>query len=289
MIDNGTKCPLGDSTTAEKPAKHIAGTKGEGQGIAKAAVTHAGRGEAGLSVLFAPGSRPSAADVAGLASATAPAGLAGFAISHRPDEPAPWLELLASGLAFDLSGLAPGEPAAPAPRVASIGMDQADASLPLEAIELIPGPHLAGGEAIVPIVRVHVGLGARLTELPGVAAVAWRPAGTWIEPAYFVRTVTAWLEGGAFPALGLTALVRSGSGELTTKGLAFFAGRELRLEPGLADNAAETAKLAVRLIHHIVEAGRDGALGPQVTTDGLKIEVGESGDGRFLEVRRSTR
>ena len=57
-------------------------------------------------------------------------------------------------------------------------MSEAEAGEPFEGVDLIPGPHLAGGEAILPMVRVHVALGARLAELPGVAAVAWRPAQT---------------------------------------------------------------------------------------------------------------
>jgi hypothetical protein len=256
--------------------------------IANAAVTHAGRGEAGLSLLFAPGSRPTVADVARLAGAAGPPrGLTRFAISHHPQEPATWSELLASGLTFDLSGLAPGECDAAGPRGTLIGMSEADVADDLEAVDLIPGSHLAGGEAILPIVRIHVALGARLAELPGVVAVAWHPARTWIAPSYFVSTVSAWLDGGAFPALGLTALTRTGDGGLATKGLAFFVGRELRIGPGVVATETDAAKLAIRLIHHIVEAGRDGALGPQVTADDLKLEVGESDDGRFLEVRRS--
>lgn len=276
-LDEGRK--TGDRTSQEPGARDW--------GIANAAVTHAGRGEAGLSLLFAPGSRPTAADVVRLAGAAVPSPCpTGFAVSHRPEEPATWLELLASGLTFDLAGLAPGEAVPLDAPGTMIGMPRPASDQRFEPVELVPGPHLAGGEAILPIVRVHVALAARLTELPGVSAVAWHPARTWIEPGAFVRMVSAWLEGGAFPALGLTALSRSDGGGLITTGLAFFVGRELRMEPGLAENAAEAAKLAVRLIHHIVETGRDEALGPQVTADGLGIIIGESGDGRFLEVRR---
>ena len=219
-------------------------------------------------------------------AAPANRGATGFAVSHRPEGDAGWLELLASGLTFDLSGLAPGQPEPPPPRAATIALGQGLPADNLEAVRLSPGAHLAGGESLLPIVRVHVALALALAELPGVAALAWHPARTWIEPAFFARTVSAWLDGGVFPALGLTALAATGEGGLVTEGLAFFVGRELKVPPGLAETEAKTAKLAMRLIDHIVEAGRDDAAGSYSTEQGQSIEVRESGDNRFLEVRR---
>jgi hypothetical protein len=218
--------------------------------------------------------------------ATANRGAIGFAVSHRPDDGAGWLELLASGLTFELTGLAPARPA-PLPRCGTvIGLPEELAADDVEAISLVPGAHLSGGEALLPIVRVHLALAATLSALPNLAAIAWHPAGTWMEPSYFERTVCAWLEGGVFPALGLTALESTSEGGLTTKGLGFFLGRELQMPGDLADNPAETAKLAMRLIHHMVEAGRDDAAGSYSTEQGQSIDVRESDDGRYLEAHR---
>jgi hypothetical protein len=270
-----------------KTGERIAETRGGGPGIANAAATHAGRTEAGLSLLFAPGRRPSADDVVRFAQGLPTnRGAAGFAVSHRPDDKAGWLELLASGLTFDLTGLLPAAPESLPECQTMIGFQDGAAVSEIDAVRLMPGAHLAGGEAILPIVRVHAALAANLAELPGVIAIAWHPARTWIEPDYFVRVVSAWLDGGVFPALGLTALTANDNGEFVTQGLAFFIGRELKVPGGIASSAAETAKLAMRLVHHMVEAGRDSAAGPYVTEQGQAIEVGECDDDRFLEVRR---
>jgi hypothetical protein len=261
---------------------------GGGSVIANAAATDAGRCESGISLLFRRGTRPTAADV-GRQAKVPPANraAAGFFISHRPDEGVGWLELLASGLTFDLSGLGPGGPASPPPLGTAIGLKEGLANESLEAVHLAPGGHLAGGEALLPIVRVHLALALALAGLPGLAAISWHPARTWIAPDFFERTVSAWLEGGVFPALGLTALVPTGTGNLLTEGLAFFIGRELQVPAGLAENDAETAKLAMRLIHHMVQEGRDHAAGTYSTEQGQSIEVRESGDDRYLEVCRS--
>lgn len=127
-----------------------------------------------------------------------------------------------------------------------------------EAIMLVPGPHLTGGGAMLPVVRVMMGLGSILTHVPGVRAVSWLPAATWMDPILFARMAEQWLGGGAFPALGLTALERRRDGTMESSGLAFFIGRECRFAPGLTASPTATAKLAVRVIHALVE-------GPPVT------------------------
>ena len=76
-----------------------------------------------------------------------------------------------------------------------------------------------------------------------------------MTPDYFRRTVGAWLDGGAFPALGLTALSRSPQGAMRSVGLNFFLGHELELAPLAGESAADTARMAVRLIHDLVENG----------------------------------
>ena len=48
-----------------------------------------------------------------------------------------------------------------------------------------------------------------------------------MAPAYFMSAVRAWLVGGAFPALGLTALREEQDGALHSEGLALFTGYEV--------------------------------------------------------------
>ncbi len=120
------------------------------------------RATAGMSLLFTAGSRPSVKEVErALAAQKAKSGAA--VISHDPGDDAGWLELLASGLTFDLAGLAP---AAGAPMIAPrhfFGSGERIDSAGLEAVTLAPGPHVAGGGAMIPLVRVLVGLVASLS------------------------------------------------------------------------------------------------------------------------------
>lgn len=224
-----------------------------------------------LSLLFAAGERPDSAAVARLA--TAAGGKAGgvpFAIAHDPGAGESWLELVALGLTFDCTGLSPGVGAPVAADGIMFGLDRTLLGEGLEAVSLEPGPHLRGGGALLPVVRVLAGLGAALCALEGVRAVCWSPAGTWMEPGYFVRLIDDWLDGGAFPALGLTGLVREPDGALHSTGLEFLIGQELLLEPRQGQSTADAARIAVRLIHELVARG---ALEESTTLTGPGGEV----------------
>lgn len=107
-----------------------------------------------------------------------------------------------------------------------------------------------------PVVRSLSVLAAHLVPLTGTRAVVWHPARTCNEPQYFRRSVLGWIEGGAFPGLGLTALVNRPDGGMESEGLAHFTGQELRLPPELARDGAEAAKVALRLLNWLVEHGR---------------------------------
>jgi hypothetical protein len=167
-----------------------------------------------------------------------------------PDEG--WIELLAQGMTFDCRGLAPG-PGAVLPEAGTLlGLG---AVPPGEALALLPGPHLAEGRGLLPVVRVLAGLGAALTRLPDVAAVCWNPAGSWMTPDYFRKVVSNWLGGGAFPALGLTTLKRERDGAMVSQGLALLIDQELRFEPDVELAPAQVARIAVRMIHDLSERG----------------------------------
>lgn len=207
-----------------------------------------------LSLLFPAGARPRVDEIDRLVAGPVREGI-GFTISHRPHPPEGWLELLAQGLTFDCTGLHPGESAPLPPAGQFYGLDPARAQEDLAAVTLAPGPHLTAGASLQPLVRMLAALGARMASLPNVVAVGWHPAETWIEPEYFARTVNEWLGGGAFPALGLTALHSREKGKLVSQGLKFLIGQEIELSVPAKIGPADAARLAVRLIHGLVESG----------------------------------
>jgi hypothetical protein len=244
-----------------------------------------------VSLLFARGRRPRAEAIRQLAEKQG-----GFSISLDPvvdsasgasgdaHEGEGWLELLANGLTFDLVGLAPGPRADPPPCVHGFALPADADAVVLDAITVRPGPHLAGGHTMTPVVRTLAWLGAELASLDRVEAVAWHAARSWCGARYFRDAVQRWIEGGVFPSLGLTALAMSPDGGMHSEGLALFVGQEIRLEPELmADNAAG-AKVGVRLIDLLVESGKVAA--PQTITgpDGQLLRLEPSANGHFVRV-----
>jgi hypothetical protein len=206
-----------------------------------------------LALLFAAGTRPAASDLVRLAQAANEE--PGFGIAHRPPDNEGWIELQALGLSFDCLGLVPTEPCALPSMVQLFELEPEIAGRKLEAIDLSPRPHLAGGERVLPVLRSMIGLGARLAALLEPVAVCWRPAGSWMAPDYFHRIASEWLSGGAFPASGLTSLERRDDGAIESRGLAWFTGQELLLKPVPEASAAETAQIARQLIDELVYAG----------------------------------
>ncbi|MGH6785255.1 MAG: hypothetical protein ACREBO_00350 [Novosphingobium sp.] len=237
----------------------------------------------GLSLLFAEGARPSAADVVRLAETRNER--FGFGIAFRPPDTEGWVELLVNGLSFDCTGLVPADPGENAPHHQSFGLPAAFVRQPFEAVTVRPGPHLSGGERLMPVIRGLVGLGAALARLDGVKALCWRPAGSWMEPGYYGRIAGEWLDGGAFPALGLATLERDAEGRLLSHGLAFLAGQELLLEPRPGASAAEAGKLAVRLIDDLVYSGPLTAAARYSGPGGEDLVAEPEAGGTLLRVR----
>jgi len=167
-----------------------------------------------------------------------------------------WLELLANGLTFDLTGLAP-QPSIEVPATAhTFGIAPGAETDAFQPVLVKPGPHLAAGGAMFPVVRTLAMIAANLAQLEGVKAVAWHPARAISEAGYFRTSVLRWIEGGAFPGLGLTALVPTDDGGLESEGLALFTGQELRMRPDVVMDRAEASKIALRLLNWLVEHGR---------------------------------
>ncbi len=238
-----------------------------------------------MSLLFEAGDRPAARDVERLL-VTEAARPGAASISHRPDDAQGWLELLASGLTFDLAGLNPveGAPVVAASQFFGSGT-RPDPAL-VEAVSLAPGPHLVGGGAMIPLVRVMVGLAVTLALGLRARAVCWHPAATWMEPAFFARIVRDWLSGGPFPALGLTAVAPNAVSGVNSVGLAFFTGQELTLEAKPGEERVDAVKLAVRLIDYFVRTGTLHELVEVAGPDGENLLAQPSPDGRRITVWR---
>lgn len=232
-----------------------------------------------LSLVFADGHRPDLDALSQLA-ADETAGFA-FMVSHAPAIETGWAELLAMGLTFDIAGLAPG-PAGPEPAQGTLlGLLEAPQG---EVVTLAVGPHLGDAAGMLPIVRVLAGIGVRLCSLPEVRSAVWRPASAWMTPTYFQKVVGKWLDGGAFPALGLTSLERDSDGSIYTRGLSLFTGQELRFAPDPRLGAADFARLGVRLIHALIDNDPLEVSHQFTGPDGEAVEVEPSADRAWLRV-----
>lgn len=227
-----------------------------------------GEGRILLSLVFAPGHRPDADSLARLAGSAESSPR--FSLSHIAPVGEGWAELLSMGLTFDCRGLAP---AAPAPLLADgalLGLEHPPAG---EAIGIGPGPHLADGAGMIPVLRVLTGLGVQLAALPGIQAVRWNPARCWMPADYFRKVVSSWLGGGVFPALGLTSLQRESDSAIVSVGLDLLVGQELRFESSANFAAADIARIAVRLIHALIETGPLHSAHDFVGPDGETLQV----------------
>jgi len=204
-----------------------------------------------------------------------------FACSHLPNPSEGWIELLASGLTFDCHGLPPAAPLVLPTHAALMGLEAQPKG---EGIALGPGPHLAEAVGMLPVIKQLAGIGAALAALPGATAVAWNPARCWMPASYFRKVIGNWLAGGPFPALGLTSLQRESDGSMQSVGLALFTGQELVFAPDRALGPADIARVAVRLIHALIEVEPLTAPHEFTGPDGEPIDVVPIRDGRQLRV-----
>lgn len=209
----------------------------------------------GVALLFAQGQRPTA-EAIDLLLEGLPVGRM-LSVGHRGDADQGCFELLCRGLSFDLQGLAPARPAAMPVVMQRLG--PGDDGLELEAVALVAGRHLQGGEHLSPVLRTHLDVALTLAGLPGLQAVIWAPSGVMMAPAHFMQAIGDWLEGGRFPAPGLVALLREEDGAVVSHGLSFFTPRQVRVE------AFETqAEIASALIARLADG--DGQV-PAWATD----------------------
>ncbi|MCX7283465.1 MAG: hypothetical protein NTX28_05355, partial [Novosphingobium sp.] len=143
-------------------------------------------------LLYEPSLLPGLKDLAANTS-----GASTFSVSHSPSADAGWVELLRDGLTFDVHGLA-GGPAQALPDIrAGVGMDPA-AHKDLAALLLAPGPHLAGAQRLLPVIRIAADLLADVARIGPATAIAWLPARLMVRTDLFVKAVRPWFDGGPF-------------------------------------------------------------------------------------------
>jgi hypothetical protein len=265
-------------------------------------------GPYGLFLLFARGKRPDRRAIKEFIAFNP-----SVAISHDPLETAPeyrveseeegrdqssstvantlsdkvWVELLRDGLTFDLAGLAPGE-ARPFPPVwHRFDLQELPTADEYEVLHLAPGHHLSGGERMMPVVKGMLGLARDLVDhFDELDAVVWPASMSAIGHQFFESLITAWLDGGPFPALGLTAFRETADGALQSEGLDFWIDQELRIEPPLAHDKVSATRLGVRLINQLVLVGGVASSERVVAPDGTGLVMRPSRNGKFVRVWR---
>lgn len=243
---------------------------------------------AALHLLYPAGSRPCSDSLRASLNETSR-----LSISHEPDDAevrqgSKWVELLCDGLTFDLRGLAPGPPSAAVEIRHRFGLPGEFQTAALEWLTLMPGPHLQGGEATLPIVRGWMDVGHLLgSAIDGTAAYVWGPAGSAMSPDVFSRLVDAWLGGGAFPALGLTGFREEPDGSLRSDGLAFFTGQEFVIEGRLAADKVLATQLGARIVNEMVASGPIGKAEQFSGLDGATIVIEPTEDAAVLRVHSS--
>lgn len=201
-------------------------------------------------LLFGQDGRPAADALAELAAAPD-----GFTMLNAATAPPGTAELLRDGLTFDVAGLAPTAPLPVPDAVHRVALPGDFSLAGLEASWFMVGPHLAGAENLLPVLRVAAAILSHFATLGGLQAMVWRPARIVMSPAWFVEAIGVWLAGGPFPALALTALARTERG-IASEGLAFLMGQEFTLHARSGGPNREDSRMAVRLTDWLVAHGR---------------------------------
>lgn len=264
-------------------------------------------GASGLYLLFAKGKRPDRAAIRGFASSQRAISLThdpegegqiqlvaneGRALEQDKGSRSPigdhtWLELLRDGLTFDLIGLAPGQPAGFPEIEHRFDFATVPGAASYDALRLMPGHHLRGGGKSVPVVKALIGLACDLAcHFTDLEAVVWPPSRSVIGRRFFESVSTAWIGGGAFPALGLTAFRETVDGALQSVGLEFWIDQEIRIEPPLSSDKVAATRLGVRLVNQLILLGGIDGSERIVGPDGARLLLTLSRNNKFIRVSR---
>lgn len=139
----------------------------------------------------------------------------------------------------------------------------------------------------MPVLRGMLALARDLVlHFEDLQAVFWPPSGSAIGRRFFESVVTAWLEGGAFPALGLIAFDETADAALESVGLAFWIGQELRIEPPLTNDKIAATRLGVRLINQLVIVGGITDSERIIAPDGTRLVMQAARGSTYIRVRR---
>ncbi len=198
-----------------------------------------------------------------------------------------WLELLREGLVFDLHGLAPG-PACPVPLLEH-RFDLAEVPNPaaFDGLTIVPGPHLTSSAYSQPVLRGMLALARDLAQhFSHLRAIAWGPSRSAIGRRFFESVVTAWLDGGPFPALGLTAFEHLPDGALQSVGLGCWIGQEVRIELPLSADKVAATRLGIRLVNQLVIMGELTQSERITAPDGTRLVMHPSRDSTIVRVWR---
>ncbi|MEP5939111.1 MAG: hypothetical protein ABJ239_12350 [Erythrobacter sp.] len=152
-------------------------------------------------------------------------------------------------------------------------------------LELLPGKHINQGAHALPIMRSFMELSRDMVQrLEGVDAVIWPPANSLIGRRYFDSSVSAWLQDGTFPPLGLVSFNEGEDGDFASKGLSYFIGQELSLAASLMDDPASPNGLCSRLVNQLILSGAVGEPQAMVAPDGRRLTLNASTDGTNIMV-----
>lgn len=196
-----------------------------------------------------------------------------------------WVELLREGLTFDLEGIMPGAASNfPQPEYC-FDLDQLPGKAQFEALRLLPGQHLSGGENALPVVRGMLALARDLTHhFDELEAIIWPPGQSAIGRRFFESTITAWEEEGPFPSLGLTSFRETVDGALQSVGLEFWIGQELRIEQPLAADKVAATRIGSRLINQLILMGGLEESERLIAPDGSRLVMRLSANRKFIRV-----
>lgn len=216
-----------------------------------------------------------------------PSGAGNGGDAHPETNVQGWIELLRDGLSFDLHGLAPDVlPAFPIVRH-RFDLPKMPSAEQYDALVVVPGPHLAAGGRSLPVLKGMLALARDLTQhFDDLAAVVWAPSCAAIGRRFFESVITAWLDGGPFPALGLTAFEQASDDALQSCGLDFWIGQELRIEAPLSADRVAATRLGIRLTNQLVIVGGLAESERITAPDGTRLVMHPSRDRKLIRVWR---
>lgn len=238
-----------------------------------------------IQLLFLPSHRPAIADLH-----AAEESLLALSISASGDQDSDtslqWAELIWNGLSYRLLGIAPGTGA-----VAALppGTDVHGNSIALmEAVDIVAGPHLAGAENSIPIVKALWNMVGGLVEtLPHCEMIVWQHSSVALVPQIFREMAADWESKLLHPISGLVQFADEIDLGMKTRGLAFFTGQELRIEPELTNDRDWARRLGMRLADTLIARGNLSEVEEFTGPDGSRLRLTPSQNGKFVRVWRS--